>query len=117
LVKLQNVSPILVGALAGAVPFAAFAFLVELASPLRILLGSLAVALFFGIMSYRKSRRMPLLPTWGLLVLGIGALALYTWALLVRQQPVGTEWLAVALIFAVPVAVLVQAYRQWKRRA
>lgn len=55
-----------------------------------------------------------MLPTEGLIVLAVGALGLYTFAG-VFARPVGFQWLEVAFVYAFPVALLVIAYRQWRR--
>ena len=105
------------GAFSAGASFAAYALIVDLASPLRILLGSLAVAIFGGVIAYRQSKGKPLVSTGALFLFSIAVLALYTWALLVHEKPVGTEWVAVAIIFCFPVVLLVQAVRQWRGHA
>jgi hypothetical protein len=94
--------------------FGAFAFAIQLASPLRIVLGSLAMALLWGLVVYRMARGRTLLPTAALVVLGVGALTLYTAALVLGERPAGIEWVAVVVVFAIPIAILAMAYRQWK---
>jgi hypothetical protein len=97
--------------------FAAFSFAIMLAEPVRILLGSLAMALLAGITTARLQRGKPLLPLWALLLLGVGALILHTRVFLIQQRPTGFDWLPVAVIFAFPVLVLFLAYQQWRSRA
>jgi hypothetical protein len=94
--------------------FGAFAFAIHLASPLRIVLGSLAMAVLGGITGYRLSLGRSILPTAALVVLAVGALALYTAALVLGDRPAGSEWAAVVVVFAIPIAILAMAYRQWK---
>ena len=94
--------------------FAAASILISSESTVGIVFGTLFVAALSAAMTFRSQRGKPMLPTAGLVVLGLVGLALYTRALFVWEKPEGIEWIAVPLVFAFPVAVLIMAYRQWR---
>ena len=98
------------------VVFAVFALAIDLADPLRILIGASAMALLAAWTTARQQRGRALLPLWALLLLGAGGLTIYTWAFLIQQRPTGFDWIPVIVVFAFPVLILFMAYQQWKSR-
>ena len=115
--NIPKVYRVVVGSLSAGASFAAYALVEDLASPLRILVGSLAITALFAVMFSRQSRGKTPMPTWFLILFSVGALSLYSWALLVLERPVGAEWLWIVVIFFFPAAMLIQAYRQWHGHA
>ena len=72
--------------------FAALSVVLQLTDqPVRILLGSSAMALLAGVVTYRQNRGKTLLPTPVLILMSVVALAAYSvW--IVREPPSGADW-------------------------
>ena len=94
--------------------FALCSLLLVDSAALGVTLGALLVGTLSALMTMRAERGKPLLPTAGLIVLGLSGLALYGAALLTWDPPAGSTWIAVVLVFAFPIGVLLMAYRQWR---
>jgi CDP-diglyceride synthetase len=77
------------------------------ASPVTII----AVALFIGVIEYRKLNRKPAVSDAVWIGIAIAALVLYTGALIAGAVPDNPgDWLAMAVIFALPILLLVQIF-------
>src|SRR5262245_50322688 len=94
--------------------YAVFGFATRFTAPLNIAIGAAVLASMGAFMTWRLSRGMPMLPTSGMVVLGVAALAVYAWWA-ANEPPKGIEWLEFAFVIAFPIAILFMAYRQWKR--
>jgi uncharacterized membrane protein (UPF0136 family) len=96
------------------VSFAALSLVLELSDqPAKIAAGSAAMALLAGVVRYREEKGRTMLPTWALVLMSLGSLALYAvWML--RQPPAGGEWIAAVVVLAFFLGPLALAYRQWR---
>jgi hypothetical protein len=96
--------------------FALYAFAVHLAAPWKIFLAATVFAVAIGAMAYRRSRGASEVPDYLIVSGSILALALYSWGFLIRRTPQGLEWIAVALIFLVPLLLLGRVYNRRRQR-
>jgi hypothetical protein len=112
----SNLRPMATSALLAWLIFVALSFALHAAPLLHIAVGATAVALFAGVATRRQLKGHSMLPTPVLVILAIGALAIYSWWF-VRDPPTGIDMVPAALVFVFPIAMLVMAYRQWRRRS
>ena len=106
----------LIGFAINAVWFSVFMSFTSEAGVLRIAVLAIALGLMMGTVNYRMATGRPALPTAVMVLSGLGALALYVYGVLVSERPESVgEWVAVPFVFAIPIAILFMAYRQWQR--
>jgi uncharacterized membrane protein (UPF0136 family) len=97
--------------------FAALSVVLQLTDqPVKILLGSAAMALLAGVTTYRLEKDKTILPKPVLVLLSIVYLAVYSvW--MMREPPAGApEWIAAVLVLAFFVTPLSIAYGQGIKR-
>jgi drug/metabolite transporter (DMT)-like permease len=96
--------------------YAIAAAVMQIGSPAQVLVAALLMAGLGWLMASRRLRGKDPVSLGGMVAMGVGGLILYTVALILSEPPARSEWLFVAIVFAFPVALLVMAYLEWRRR-
>jgi O-antigen/teichoic acid export membrane protein len=97
--------------------YAGMAVVLQIGSPVAIVLSSLLFAGLGWLMASRQMRGKPPVSIGASVALGVGALTLYTAVLILTEPPPRSDWIFVAIAFAFPIALLVMAYREWRARS
>ena len=98
--------------LIGGLGFALLSTMYGQASPRAILFGSVVFAAAVAWVLYRQKKGEQALPRSAAIVLAVAMIGLYSWGFFVKARPSGAEWIAVLLLFLVPIALLWNALQR-----
>ncbi len=88
----------------------------QLASPVRIVLGATIFAVVIGMTAKRRAQGKPEISLPVAVALSVTMWALLVYKFFVRSSPIGWEWVPVVLLLLVPAWLLWHTYASTRRK-